>query len=177
MTTLWHHSPIHRFIPGNIYIVTGGTLNKESIFQGAERLEFLQSTLLEILEKYEWLVQAWAVFVNHYHFIAQAPKNNVSLSLLVKEFHARTALEVNRLDGINGKQVWFQYWDTCLTYEKSWLARLNYVHNNAVHHGLVKTAENYPYCSASWFQQKAHPSFFRKVCSFRADRLKIVDDF
>jgi putative transposase len=137
----------------------------------------LQDALLATLEKHDWIVQAWAVFVNHYHFVAEAPENNSSLNLLIKEFHATTAIEVNRLDVTKGRQVWFQYRDTCLTYEKSWLARLNYVHNNAVHHGLVKFAENYPYCSAGWFQQKANPTFVRKVRSFRTDRLKIEDDF
>jgi putative transposase len=177
MTLSWHHSPVHRFVPGSVYIVTSGTINKEHFFHGSERLEFLQNALLAALEKHNWIVQAWAVFVNHYHFIAQAPKNNASLNLFIKGFHAATAIEVNQLDGTKGRQVWFQYRDTCLTYEKSWLARLNYVHNNAVHHGLVKLAENYPYCSAGWFQQKANPTFVRKVSSFRADRLKIEDDF
>jgi putative transposase len=137
----------------------------------------LQDTLLRTLEKFEWIVHAWAVFVNHYHFVAKASKIKDSLHLLIKEFHSATALEVNRLDQISGRQVWFQYWDTCLTYEKSWLVRLNYVNNNAVHHRIVSKAENYPYCSANWFQQKANPAFRRKVNSFRYDRLKIFDDF
>jgi putative transposase len=130
-----------------------------------------------MIEKHKWFVQAWAVFVNHLHFIAEAPKDKDSLYLLIKEFHAATAIEVNRLDGISDRQVWFQFWDTCLTYEKSWLARLNYVHNNAVHHGLVKLAENYPYCSAGWFQQNANPAFVKKVRSFKSNTIKIVDDF
>jgi putative transposase len=177
MALPWHHSPIHRFVPGRVYIVTGGTLHKEHFFQGADRLEFLQNSLLAILAKYQWLAQAWAVFINHYHFIAESLQTGVSLSTLINELHSVTASELNQLDGTIGRQVWFQYWDTGLTYEKSWLARLHYVHNNAVHHGLVKIAENYPYCSAGWFQQKGNPSFVRKVNSFRSDRLKIVDEF
>ncbi len=177
MSIPWHHSPEHRFTPGMDYIVTAGTLKKLHIFNSPDRLELLQNELLETLEKHEWMVQAWAVFVNHYHFIARAPQVGTSLSALIQELHSVSAREVNQLDGIIGRQVWFQYWDTCLTYEKSWLARLNYVHNNAVRHKLVSVAENYPYCSASWFQLKADPVFRRKVNSFRYDRLKIKDDF
>jgi putative transposase len=177
MTLQWHHRPVHRFVSGAVYIVTGGTLKKDHFFHGADRLEFLQNTLLAILKKHGWTIHAWAVFVNHYHFIAEAPKTNASLSALINEFHSLTATEVNRLDRTIGRQVWFQYWDTCLTWEKSWLVRLNYVHNNAVHHGLVKLAENYHWCSAGWFQNKANPAFVRKVNSFRTDRLKIADDF
>jgi putative transposase len=34
----------------------------------------------------------------------------------------------------------YEFWDTRLTFEKSWFARLNYVHQNPVKHGLVPVA-------------------------------------
>jgi putative transposase len=177
MTIPWHHSPLHKFIPGSVYMITGATFNKEPFYSGPDRLKYLQEQLLAILKKHGWVVQAWAVFPDHYHFIARAPEAGSSLSSLIKELHSITAREVNRFDLACGRQVWFEYWDTCLTYERSWLARLNYVNNNAVHHGLVRTAVNYPYCSATWFQQKVSSSLQRKVKSFRYDRLNIKDDF
>lgn len=177
MTIPWHHSPEHRFTPGMTYIVTAGTLDKLHFFNSPDRLVILQKTLLETLERHDWVVQAWAVFVNHYHFVARSPDVGFTLNSLIQELHSISSREVNRLDMIQGRQVWFQYWDTCLTYEKSWMARLNYVHNNPVKHKLVSVAENYPYCSAAWFQLKADSSFRRKVRSFRYDRLKITDDF
>ena len=160
-----------------LYMITAGTLDKLPFFHGEDRLDFLQNALWDALAKHEWLLQAWAVFANHYHFIAKSSQGENSLADLIRELHSITAREVNRLDHAPGRQVWFQYCDTCLTYEKSWLARLNYVNNNAVHHGLVQNAIQYPFCSATWFQQKADPSFCRKVASFRYDRLKIVDEF
>jgi putative transposase len=177
MTIPWHHSPPHRFIPGLTYMITGATLNKEPFFHGPDRLKYLQEQLLATLKNHGWIVQAWAVFANHYHFIAIAPETEASLSGLIKELHSITAHEANRLDLVCGRQVWYQYWDTCLTFEKSWLARLNYVNNNAVHHGLVANPTNYPYCSATWFEQKVDPGFRGKVNSFPYDRLRIRDDF
>ena len=177
MTLPWHHSPVHRFIPETTYIVTAGTLYKAHYFKGHDRLNYLQHTLLELLLARGWTVHCWSVFVNHYHFIAGSPKSGSTISKLIKELHSTTSREMNAWDRVQGRQVWYQYWDTCLTYEKSWLARINYVNNNPVKHRLVKTATQYPYCSASWFQQNAKPSFRRKVESFRFDRLKIIDDF
>jgi putative transposase len=173
----WHHRPAHRFVPEMLYMITAGTLDKIHYFQDAQRLELLQNIILNTLDKHGWIIQAWAVLVNHYHFIAISPRTGGSLKSLIQELHSIASRELNRLDGISGRKVWFQYWDTCLTYENSWLARLNYVNNNAVHHGIVRNATDYPYCSASWFQQQASPVFFRKVKSFRNDRLKIRDDF
>jgi len=51
-------------------MVTAGTYLKQPIFRGAQRLECLCDLLLELAEKYGWDLQAWAVFPNHYHFVA-----------------------------------------------------------------------------------------------------------
>ena len=53
--------------------------------------------------------------------------------------HEDTAEEINRCDGTANRTVWFNFWDTKLTFETSYLARLNYVHQNAVKHGLDGT--------------------------------------
>ncbi len=177
MKTQWHHSPVHLFIPGLIYIITAGTLYKAYFFAGDNRLKLLQDLLLETVLKCGWTLQAWAVFINHYHMIVCAPQTESSLEAVIKELHSKTALAVNELDHIHGRQVWYQYWDTCLTYEKSWLARLNYVNNNPVHHGLVKNAIDYPYCSAAWFEQTVSPAFNRTVRSFKYDTVKVFDEF
>jgi len=174
--TQWHYSPAHLFIPGSIYIITAGTLYKAHFFASDNRLQLLQDLLLETVRKCGWTLHAWAVFTNHYHMIVCAPKTESSLEAVIKELHSKTALAVNELDRVCGRQVWYQYWDTCLTYEKSWLARLNYVNNNAVHHGLAKTAINYPYCSAAWLEQTASPAFNRTVRSFKYDRVRVFDE-
>jgi putative transposase len=49
--------------------------------------------------------------------------------------------------------------------------------NNPVHHGLVKEASQYPFCSAAWFEHTQRPAFQNTVASFKHDRLKIQDEF
>jgi putative transposase len=97
-------------------MVTAGTYKKLPYFQGHERLTLLQDLLLAILLKYGWQVQAWAVFVNHYHFVARA--SGIAIKHLIKELHAELSREANKLDKLLGRQVWFQYgdhYDTILT--------------------------------------------------------------
>ena len=67
--------------------------------------------------------------------------------------------------------------DTCLTYEKSFYARLNYVHNNPVKHGLVPSAAQYSFCSAKWFKENADQDMYDKVISVPYDRVRVQDDF
>jgi dethiobiotin synthase len=175
--TQWHHSPLHAFLPDSFYIITASTFHKAPIFRDEEHLQILQNTLLKITESFGWQLQAWAIFPNHYHFIAQAPDDGATLSRMIQRLHSLTARQVNELDQASGRKVWFQYWDTCLTYEESYLARLNYVHNNAVKHNITTAAADYPFCSAGWFENQADSTFRRKVQSFQYDRIKIPDDF
>jgi len=73
--------------------------------------------------------------------------------------------------------VWFQYWETLLTNERAYLARLHYVHENAVHHGIVRSAASYPWCSAAWFERSARPAFRKTVLRFPCDRVSVPDEF
>ena len=95
----------------------------------------------------------------------------------LKHLHADTARELNQIDNEAGRTVWFNFWDTKLTYEKSYLARLNYVHQNPVTHGLVAMANQYQWCSAAWFERTASPAMRKTIYGFKIDKLNVKDDF
>ena len=173
----WPHSPVHRLNAGGAYMVTSGTYGKVPFFGSAERLSLLRDALLQLALKHDWSLQAWAVFSNHYHFVALSLTKAETLRAYVRHPHSQTAREVNRLDNTSGRKVWFEYWDTQLTYQKSYLARLSYVHRNAVHHGLVRVPSAYAWCSAGWFERRAVPSFYRTIMKFPCDRTSVPDDY
>lgn len=173
----WVHSPSHLFLPGSTYIVTASTFQKELLFNTPVKLDLLQQTLFEEAERWNWKLDAWAVMANHYHIIAQAPAKAETLKQLVSSLHSKTAIWLNKLDNKAGRKVWFGYWDTCLTYERSYLARLNYVHHNPVKHKLVANAEEYRWCSMAWFVNNAEPGFQRTVLAFKVDQVSIEDEY
>ena len=156
-------------------MVTGATLYKRHFFMGPERLNILEGSLLTLAKQYGWQLEAWAAFANHYHFVARGAGDSKVLSGLLQHLHAETARKLNELDQEIGRQVWFNFWDTKLTFEKSYLARLNYVHHNPVKHGLVLVANQYPWCSAAWFERTASAASVKTIYSFKTDRLKIDD--
>ena len=158
-------------------MVTAGTYNKEHFFRSSEMLSFLQDHLLSLAEAYHWGLQAWAIFSNHYHFVAHSEADNISLQPFIRHLHSLAAREVNSFDCVSGRKVWFQYWDSQITFQRSYLARLNYVHSNAVHHKIVAVAEDYPWCSARWFRSHASPSFCKVVHGMPVDKVNIQDDF
>ena len=176
----WPHAPTHQLSETGTYFVTAGTYLKTHHFQTPERLDVLQRGLLNVARDFSWSLEAWAVFSNHYHLVAHSPSDSAganSLSQMLGVLHTRTAEWVNRLDKTTGRKVWHNFWDTKLTYEKSYLARLNYVHQNAVKHGLVTMANQYPWCSAVWFEQNASPAMVRSIYRFKTDSLRVGDNF
>jgi putative transposase len=178
--TPWPHAPTHQLAVGGTYFVTGATYQKLNYFGGAKRVRVLHRGLLTVAEQFGWQLEAWAVFSNHYHIIAHSPATDddaSSLGAMLRWLHVKTAGWINKQDATPGRQVWFNYWDTRLTHQKSYLARLNYVHQNAVKHGLVPLASQYPWCSAGWFERKASPAKVRSIYRFRTDRVSVADDY
>ena len=94
----WPRAPMHRLSDLGTFIVTTGTLHKEHWFRGPERLDLLESALLRILKRQGWQLEAWAVFSNHYHFVANAESGAEPLSPVLKQLHGETSREVNLLD-------------------------------------------------------------------------------
>ncbi|MCL5257575.1 MAG: hypothetical protein M1319_07245 [Chloroflexi bacterium] len=173
----WAHAPSHIFVPGGTYIVTAATYQKAALFNSPEKRNQLMESLFDEASHWGWLLQAWAVMTNHYHFVAVAAEGAGTLRRMITSLHSKTAIQLNKMDAAPGRKVWFQYWDTMLTYEPSYLARLNYVHHNPVKHGFVENAEDYRWCSMAWFSRNAEAGFQRTVLSFKYDRITIEDDF
>ena len=173
----WPHAPLHRLEADGVFMITGATIYKLHLFKEPEALDLLESTLLTLAKEKGWQLEAWAVFSNHYHFVARSEADAQNLKKLVGHLHSETARALNRMSNKPGRVVWYNYWDTKLTYQKSYLARLNYVHQNPVKHGLVPVANQYRWCSAAWLERTATLATVRTIYSFKTDNVKVIDDF
>ena len=160
-----------------MYIVTGSLLYNKQLLTDNKRKTLICEILFERASHWKWELEAWAILDNHYHFIARAPENVHTLENLIRQFHSKSAVELNRLDKTLGRKVWYNYWDTCITLETSYHARLHYVHLNPVKHGLIENAEDYSFCSYRWFLEKADKSFQNTVMSQPIDRVDVFDGF
>ena len=173
----WPHAPVHRLADNAVYFVTASTLHKHHLFDTPKKRDLLERLLLSFAKDFGWHIEAWAVFANHYHFVARGNPASRNLGEILHDLHGVSARELNKLDGVVGRPVWFNFWDTKLTVQHSYLARLNYVHQNAVKHRLVVVANQYPWCSAAWFERVASPAQVKSVYGFKTDRVKVADDF
>jgi putative transposase len=178
--TPWPHAPTHQLAAGGTFFVTAGTYLKAHHFRGAARLGVLHRGLLKVACAFGWHLEAWAVFSNHYHFVAHSPPQEdgaESLRPMLKTLHVKTSGWVNQLDAAPERKVWFNFRETRLTYLRSYFARLHYTHKNAVKHGLVLVANQYPWCSAAWFERTATPAQVKTIYRFKTDKLMLPDDY
>ena len=170
----WPHAPPHRLGGAGVYFVTARTLDRVRHFDSPARLDLVREALLRLSAQYAWRLEAWAVLNNHYHFVGHSPVAETSaesLQAFLRHLHADITRRLNQLDGISGRKIWHNYRETHLTWQQSYLARLNYTHQNAVHHGLVTQASDYEWCSARAFQKAVTPAWLKTVQSFAYDEI------
>ena len=175
--TNWPHAPLHKFTEAGVYMVTAGTMYKRHYLKSPDRLTIVHDMLLDLAQEFGWQLEAWSVHSNHYHFVSQSPEDPSNLPTFISKLHTRSSTILNEMDRTPGRRVWFQYWESHITFEPSYLARLQYVHHNAEHHRLVEDARTYRWCSAAWFESIATPSFQKVLASFKIDRLNVLDNF
>ena len=173
----WPHAPVHRLADSAIYFVTAGTLNKHHCFDTPAKRDLHERLLLSFAKEYGWQLEAWAVFANHYHIVTRGHPDSKNLGEFLHRLHGVSSHDLNELDGVRERQVWFNFRDTKLTHQHSYLTRLNYVHQNAVKHKLVPVANQYPWCSAAWFERAASPAQVKMIYGFKIDRVSVEDDF
>jgi putative transposase len=173
----WPHSPPHRLTEQGAYMVTCGTHLKVSLLNTSVKLDMFRDVFFACAAESGWTLHAWAILSNHYHFIASSPSDPGTLRTMLSKMHTLSARRLNEMDRQPGRKVWFQYFDSHITFQNSYLARLKYVHHNPAHHDVVRCAEAYPWCSAAWFARTAGAGFRKTVESFKINTLSVADDF
>jgi len=173
-TNEWPHAPPHRLSQAGVYFVTARTVYKAHLFHDPIRLDLVTNHLRTLATHYGWQLEEWAVLINHYHVVAHSPADaphGDSLRRFITHLHSLTARDLNRLDNTPGRRVWQNYMETHLTYQNSYLARLNYTHQNPVSHRVIGKASEYPWCSAAEFERACTPAWVKTIYSFKADAL------
>jgi len=175
---VYKHNPAHLFRAGAVYMITAGTYQKRPYMNSNHRKEFWFETFNRVLNREGWDLKAWVVLSNHYHVILHAPEAGAErLPILIGDAHKFTAREWNAEDEIQGRRVWWNYWDSCITYERSYYARFNYIHWNPVHHGIVKSPQDYHFSSYRFYMKEQSKWLEHIKKEYPFDRVKVFDPF
>jgi putative transposase len=171
----WPHAPPHRLAESGVYFLTARTREGQHLLADDFLKDWFQEKLFELASEFGWKLEAWTILSNHYHLVAHSPPGSdggsQNLGKLVQKLHSQTTRELNRREGTSRSRLWQNFRETHLTHQRSYLARLNYVHQNAAHHGLVERGSDWKWCSARAFKEEVSTAWLRTITSFQYDEI------
>ena len=173
----WPHAPPHRLGEAGVYFVTARTAEQRHLLDTPARRDWFEQTLFDVFAEKDWRLEAWAVLSNHYHIVAHSPRGSgETLGPQLQKLHSLSTKRMNREDGTPGRtRLWQNFRETHLTFQRSYLARLNYVHQNPKHHGVVPVASQWKWCSAAAFKRAVTPAWLKTIASFKYDQIAAED--
>jgi putative transposase len=173
------HNPPHLFVPNTKYFITARIYNKLHLLKTKESKKQLFNILGKGFLKRKWIIEDWVILNNHYHLMVDSGENSDELPDIIKEIHKFSALWIkkNVSDAKHINKIWHNYWDTCITYERSYFARLNYIWNNPVKHGYIERPEDWEFGSYRERFEREKEYLARINKNYPSDKVKIYDDY
>ena len=146
----WHSPPHWEFTSG-CFVVSGACYEHKPIIGASpERMTEWEQELLSVCQSHCKALHAWCLLPNHYHVLVTT-EDIGAFSGELGQFHGRSSYRWNGEDEKRGRHVWYRCFDRAIRSERHYWASVNYIHNNPVHHGLVKNWKDWPWSSAMEF--------------------------
>lgn len=156
MVIRFNNRPPHIYLDDTYYFITARTIDLKNYFNTENKKKILKSIMMRAVKKFELSLLAWVILSNHYHLIIKIDSKN-KLSSFINNFHANSSRELNTLENKQGRKIWWNYFDKCLESEKDFWTRFNYIHNNPIKHGYVRSLnelKNYKFSSYDFYLKK-----------------------
>ncbi|RZA36848.1 MAG: transposase [Lysobacteraceae bacterium] len=136
-------------LPGQIYLLTAVTHQREALFSGWPAASAAASILYSANLWSGANLLCWVLMPDHWHGLVELTQSR-SLADLMKIVKGRSAHQINIALERKGP-VWMPgFHDRALRREENLLQVARYVVANPVRGGLVKRAADYPYWDAVW---------------------------
>lgn len=138
------HRPFHIYY-GHTYFITGRCYEQKHYFNSYDRKQIFIAKFSTLTKKFNIKIYAWSLLSNHYHIIVSLPQtekyqtDETVLPAFKQQLHGQTASVLNINDKTPGRQVWYQYWDYCIRNEADFWRHFNYIVQQPLKHGIVKT--------------------------------------
>ncbi len=150
----WHSPPHGKMGYSNRYLVSAACYEHHYyIGVSPERMTECEKEILSVCQQFGSEVYAWCVLPNHYHLLLKCEFIK-QFCHEVGKFHGRSSRRWNKADNQFGRKVWYRCFDREMRSERHFLASLNYIHHNPVHHGYVEKWTDWPWSSASFFLEQ-----------------------
>lgn len=146
------HAPPHPATGEGVFLITAANFEHNHILANSSRRTSFETTIFQILKRFDFDVRGWVILPNHYHLLVHTHQFQKA-GMMLKQLHGKTAHEWNFQDNLPGRKVWFNYSDRKIRGERHYYASLNYIHFNPVKHGYVTSPEEWPWSSIGLYIQ------------------------
>jgi putative transposase len=144
------HHPPHIYLDDTWYFITASTLGQAHFLSSDAAKNLVCDNIEELIIEFGFTLLAWVILNDHYHLLLKT-RLGKDLPRFFGRLHGSTSRQINIWDSATGRQVWHNYWDTCIRTEADLWKRFNYTHNNPVKHGYVKRPEDWPFSSYHYY--------------------------
>lgn len=143
------HSPPHFDTEDSTqFIITAACYeHKHIIGKSPDRMTEFAAELLSVCSEHSESIYTWCLLPNHYHLLLRTAQI-AALRAQLGKLHGRTSHRWNGEDASRGRQVWHNCFERKMRSARHYFASLNYVLNNAVHHGYVGRWQEWPWSNA-----------------------------
>jgi len=132
--------PPHIYEDNTCYFITASLMRRQRLLSTDAKRILVRDVLKEAIKQYGIVLYAWVILADHYHLLLKtgdaAPNHK-----FIKRLHGDSAVQLNKLDVMPGRKVWYQYWDRFPRDERDFWAYLNYIHINPIKHGYVRISD------------------------------------
>ncbi len=146
------HHPPHFFLDNTWYMITAHVHQQAKLLRSPEHKDIVRDCLRRLVSDFGLTIAAWGILDNHHHVLAKV-KKGAELARAIRQWHGRAAHDLNELEGVRGRQVWHNYWDTCIRTERDFWVRFNYIHHNPVKHGYVQQPGDWAHSSYGYYRR------------------------
>jgi REP element-mobilizing transposase RayT len=130
---------------GPVYFVTTCTAGRRPIFRDAEAAKLIMQSFATLRVACGWVIGRFVVMPDHVHFFCTpADDAGQAVSDLMRSWKGWTSRMIGRL-GVEGPVWQSGFFDHVLRGSESYAAKWEYVRQNPVRAGLVRTAEEWPW--------------------------------
>lgn len=149
------HSPPHRPNNGHLHFLISAACYEHAphIGHSPVRMDDFTADLLSLLQQTASRIVAWCVLPNHYHTLVEAA-DILSLLRELGRLHGRSSFAWNGEEKRRGRQVFHGATERFMWSERHFLATINYVHNNPVHHGYTRLWTEWRWSSAAEYLER-----------------------
>ncbi|HSE31433.1 MAG TPA: transposase [Pyrinomonadaceae bacterium] len=147
-----------------VLYITIVTNNRLPVFRTDELREFMCGAINEARKSAGFLLFAHVIMLDHLHLLTNRPSTNSDLLRVIKGITARRVIDYLKANNyesslkklehqVRDRNYKYSLWQTeknvfPIISERTFMQKLNYIHNNPVRAGLVEKATDYRWSSA-----------------------------